>query len=33
MQPEDTGESSVQLIEAINKIGMFKVFQLPKIRM
>ncbi len=26
----DTGESSVQLIEAINKIGMFKVFQLPK---
>lgn len=26
----DTGESSVQLIEAINKIGMFKVFRLPE---
>jgi ABC-2 type transport system permease protein len=26
----DTGQSSVQLIEAINKIGMFKVSQLPK---
>ncbi len=26
----DTGQSSVQLIEAINKIGMFKVSQLPR---
>ncbi len=26
----DTGESGVQLIEAINKIGLFKVYQLPK---
>src|SRR6201996_790094 len=26
----DTGESSKQLIEAINKIGLFKVYQLPK---
>ncbi|HTE01765.1 MAG TPA: ABC transporter permease [Mucilaginibacter sp.] len=27
---QDTGESSTQLIEAINKIGLFKVYQLPK---
>jgi ABC-2 type transport system permease protein len=26
----DTGASGVQLIEAINKIGLFKVYQLPK---
>lgn len=26
----DTGQSGVQLVEAINKIGMFKVSQLPK---
>jgi ABC-2 type transport system permease protein len=26
----DTGESGIQLIEAINKIGLFKVYQLPK---
>jgi ABC-2 type transport system permease protein len=26
----DTGESGTQLIEAINKIGLFKVYQLPK---
>ena len=26
----DTGESGKQLVETINKIGMFKVFQLPK---
>src|SRR6202012_4204224 len=26
----DTGETGVQLIDAINKIGLFKVYQLPK---